>query len=729
MAANRSIFLFVAEGCTLWVPTHVPNENENQPVHMLNYASPRELSRSFRLFDEPIQLVDDPVAAARISGAMTPADVIKAVNEFRRACAEDHDLLMKKCYNSNKQVSSEVQLAPQASTGPAPQPLLTNTMGTTGSYGASPNTGVSTPTPLTNQALLLMILQQQQQQQQQHQAAMLSQPSPLHQPPPMSFNNPSLMGSVPPPMGTGVNMPMDNRGMVAPPVPMPYGTPYYMMNQPVCGAGLMPPPIQYGGSAYGKGGRGLGRGARGGRGGNAHWSLSPYARSEPDPLPPLANIPPDVYENYVRGGRELVCATMPGPRCTAWAREHTVPTNRRDTRYVHCRGGVVLILKAKASDIENSKPVELIDQQVCAHFVIHGYCSRNNCMHRHYTEQQLRELIASKITELRALTKSQRQNLSMALLEKERRSSVAAHDARGLRSGGHGENTGKNDEVLRDAGPSVRSPTSPPTPHLQSFSGHAVAAAGGSTHSGGGNNSKARISGKFLSGGVECESGDRGRGVSNSSPSPLEPEKQGRKPMHTVEIGVTDSNSDNGGDDNDLFTGSNRSSTASAMSEGGLDISVDNVTAGSKTAPDEISEASKAASPAESNIPPEVPSELPQVQVNGMEVPHNEEGESENKESCESGTKEEGEKSDPVPSTCAEVNKVQTKARRGRRVKDSEENTGEVAENAAEAEEAAPVGEGEEDTKKGKTKGSTAAAKRSRSTPSKPSATKKRERK
>ncbi|KEG13627.1 hypothetical protein DQ04_00891100 [Trypanosoma grayi] len=416
MASNGSIFLYITGGWTLWVPGHTPAPGENGPVHILNFVSPRELSRSFYLFDMPIQLVNDSRAAAMIPGGKTPEEVVAAVEELRRVCANDQSILIGRCYDPNK---------------PPPrhqQPQYSNASGVGGdafamSQTSSQNVAGANP----NQALFLQLLQQQQC------GAMSSQVSPLRQPPPMAFNHGAMMGGVT--AGAFVGNMMNGAGMMSAAPQLGFGSGnYFNPMMPIGrGAGLMPAPNAYGAAPSRRAAPPMMGGRGGGRGFPSHSPFQAPARDQPEPLPDLPPIPPEILEIYMNPQQKLMCSTMPGARITAWLREHEIPTETKNPRYVFCKGGIVLMLKTVGEEVANSKPVELFDQQLCAHFLIHNYCSRSNCLHRHHTEVQLRQLIAAKHVELRSMTKKERHRLSEEVLAKEREGRARADEERDQR--------------------------------------------------------------------------------------------------------------------------------------------------------------------------------------------------------------------------------------------------------------------------------------------------------
>lgn len=139
----------------------------------------------------------------------------------------------------------------------------------------------------------------------------------------------------------------------------------------------------------------------------------------PQPIDIPFPIPQEVTDLYFAPGSRIYCATMPASRTTVWLRDHKLnPQNAG--RYVHCKGGFSLMMKATTADVLDAKPVELIDRQLCTHFLAHGFCSRSGCLHAHHSEQQVRQLVAAKHVLLVETTKRERQQMVEDLIEKER---------------------------------------------------------------------------------------------------------------------------------------------------------------------------------------------------------------------------------------------------------------------------------------------------------------------
>lgn len=93
---------------------------------MLQFVTPNELSRSFYLFDYPIQVVDDARVAATSPSMKTPHEIMAAVNDFRRVCAEDHNFLLQQCYKPNRPP------APSTSSSTSSPPISSTTSTSTG---------------------------------------------------------------------------------------------------------------------------------------------------------------------------------------------------------------------------------------------------------------------------------------------------------------------------------------------------------------------------------------------------------------------------------------------------------------------------------------------------------------------------------------------------------------------------------------------------------------------
>nr|CCC94996.1 conserved hypothetical protein [Trypanosoma congolense IL3000] len=567
MANDSRIFLYITGGRTLWVPTHTAAADENGPVHILNSATPRELSRSFYLFDTPIHLVDDPAAAVLVPGAKTPEDVINAVNEFRQICAADNEFLIQRCYDSNRPLAPGPQGLPQVSQQHTHQGLqnqqqqaLPSNMNIINQHDAQRDPASAAAAALNRHALLLKLLQQQNPQQQQHQS-IFSGLSPLHQPPPITFSKQMPVSGAPTPMGLSAYVPMNNVAAMHQTRSMPYGG-NYMMNPGNCAAGLMPPPTQHRGHMRGTG---INRDGRGARNLHGHGQFVAPVRDRPEPLPPLPAIPPEVYDVYMNPEQRLICATMPGPRCTVWLRDHEVSSATKNSRYIFCRGGIVLMLKTRWPEIENSKPVELFDQQACAHFLLNGYCSRSNCLHKHHNESQLREIIAAKHVELKGMTKKERHQLSLSLMERDKESAIHNYEEDRPREGSTQEdlsNTGTVNE---------KNPRSFP---LKQVTSATLVDSDKLPGTGENINPKALNKGRASVATVRADVTD---GFHFKPPVPLRRNAQNstRKVLNTADIGVTDSNSDNEDDGNDFFSESSVHTSSRSSSAENVDPAVD----------------------------------------------------------------------------------------------------------------------------------------------------------
>ncbi|KAG8348439.1 hypothetical protein TRVL_00731 [Trypanosoma vivax] len=569
MSTNSTIFLYITGGRTLWVPSHTPAPGENQPVHILNFASPRELSRSFYLFEMPIQIVEDTRAAAMVPGGKTVKDIVTAVNEFRRVCAEDQEFLLKRCYDPARPPASGTHGAQQQQQQQPLQQPLTGTAGSAGQVRGQTSPATDANNSNINQVILLQLLQQQQQR-----VAMASQMAPLQQPPQMKFNCGPPLGPAAP-LGMGGNMMMGNHSVMPPPPPMGYGGNYFnpMLPPPGSGSGLMPPPAPYRRGAYGGPHAAmLGRGRSGKplRGAMGNVQFMAPMREQPEPLPPTPSIPRDILDMYMNPTQKLICATLPGPRCTVWLRNHPIPTDTRRQRCVFCKGGIVLMLKMQATDVVNSKPVELFDQQVCAHFLIHGYCSRNNCLHRHHNEQQLRELIAGKHIELKAMTKKERDHLSAQLVLKEKEGLARAAENRERRVKDRPDDTNKHEsdaaegeEREKTSANSAVSSETQGNDDTCSLDGVNPVSEGTVPEGQEGEPGTEEATGTKAS--SLCDTADRklmGRRGKQS---------QSRKVLNPADIGVTDTDSGDEEDPNDFFSNSSVSSASSAPSETGKD--------------------------------------------------------------------------------------------------------------------------------------------------------------
>ncbi|CCW61859.1 unnamed protein product [Phytomonas sp. EM1] len=454
MTSNQ-IFLHITGGRTVWVPAHKAAPHENKPVHILTSVTSMELARSFYIYDYPIQVVEDPRQAAVSPNCKTVQDVVVAVNEFRRACHADHDYLFQRRYDAKK---------PHAAM-PTPQPT-------------------SSPNPIGQTDLLAQLLQQRQQQ---HPP---SQPQPQPMIPSSLLNTGAsidpgaaslstslggVLGNIGGPSASGGNRYHnraqaanymgnygskngmgDNKSMmmmmgVGMPSAQPSSfNPTTMMLGGVAGGSaahgnysaannpgnmffpnnMLPPVMMMPQGSYGHPNSPNPASA------NSANRVGPYngeTRREPEPIEIKVKIPEEILRTYTNPSQTLVCATMPGPRMTVWLREHPVPENKKDLKYVFCKGGIVLMLKAQGAEVKDSKPVELFQKQICTHFLIHGYCSRTNCLHEHHSEEQLRRLIAARHVELKAMTKKERHQLIEKILEKEKDGLRAAEEEREAR--------------------------------------------------------------------------------------------------------------------------------------------------------------------------------------------------------------------------------------------------------------------------------------------------------
>jgi hypothetical protein len=489
---SGQIFLYSSGGRTLWVPRHTPTANETKPVCMLNFVTPLELSRSFYLFDYPVQVVESAQMAAMNPNAKTPNEVLAAVNDFRRLCAEDQTFLLQRCYNPQQSPQPQQQQQPQPQQhnyqGNYPQSMPSSSVGNTQSaYGgnSASSTTYEANKPaggtIDNAALLTQLLQQQRQQQQQQpqqpqRMSMMGNGSGSY--PDLTTGNNAYGGSYGDDSGNGGYY-NNGRGRGGRRAGM-YNTPFtpdmmqqqQPMNPMMMGGGYgggnagygMDPMMMYNnsgmpyqrgrngrrdGQMYGNygnpmmmmpqqpmmmmGGGPGGGGRRGAAGGGmsampGQARMAPGARHEPEPITIDVAVPEDIKNVYMNPAQQLVIATMPGPHMTVWLREHPIPTDTQDKKYVFGKNGVILMLKAAFEEVKDSKPVELFPKQICTHFFIYGYCSRANCFHEHHSEQQLRELIAARHVQLKAMTKAQRHEL-IAEIEEKDKAGVAAAEA------------------------------------------------------------------------------------------------------------------------------------------------------------------------------------------------------------------------------------------------------------------------------------------------------------
>eukprot|EP00796_Vickermania_ingenoplastis_P004285 gene4285-3101_t len=448
---TRQIFLHCRGGRTLWVPSHNALPHETEPVMMLQRIQPSELSRSFYLFDQEIQLVPPSTD--------TPEDVQQAVSRFRAMCKENERFLLAQCYDPKRDIPPR----------PSQPPVM-----------SGPNTLSTPPGEMGINNMLMQFIQQQQQQQQQ--PVLPLQPSP--QPPVMPTAQQIMYGqdgmnsnfapATPPPV---LQSPYNSLSQAPPTNFMGGGQgqyPGFPIPGSSAGGGIpyFPPPMQpsYTGGFQGGGammiapgnqgmaqqpfqnyapyapdmfGAGMGEGSRGRRNNRNHEMgryggqqlgsgrerqnfMAPGSCQEPEPIDQLrqgVEVPKDVLSTYRNPAQKLVCATMPGARMTVWLRDHEIPTEplypTKAPKYVFCKGGIILMMKAHGSEVEKSKPVELFPKQICMHFLVHGHCSRRMCIHKHHSEEQLRELIAIRHVQQKAMSKKQRHDLIAGILKLE----------------------------------------------------------------------------------------------------------------------------------------------------------------------------------------------------------------------------------------------------------------------------------------------------------------------
>ncbi|KAI5688680.1 hypothetical protein MNV84_01746 [Leishmania braziliensis] len=474
---SGQIFLYISNGRTLWVPRHTPSPTETKPVCMLTYVTPMELSRSFYLFDYAVQVVENAQMAAMNPNAKTPNEVLAAVNDFRRVCAEDQNFLLQRCYNSPaQQQQQQPQQQPQQqqqqqqqvnaypspySSSPSQQQLMMSPAITSGYSGG--NNSAGTTGGMDSAALLTQLLQQQRQQ-----SRMISGDNTNTQGyqgndtgGAFGYNNDSRnyyggdrgrgdrrMQSSPygSNMGYSQNMVMMQGGMPRQqqqPMMMGYNhmNPYGMNPMMMYGGGpgQMYPNVRGGAmrrSNYGDAMMMMQQqpGMYGNRRGMGNHSQSQQqsrmgamVRNEPEPINiDGVTVPEEIKAVYMNPAQQLVIATMPGPHMTVWLREHPYPTDLQDKKFVFGKKGICLMLKASFEEVKESKPVELFPKQICTHFFIYGYCSRTNCFHEHHTEDQLRELIAARHVQLKAMTKVQRHQLIDEIEQKEKEGLAAA---------------------------------------------------------------------------------------------------------------------------------------------------------------------------------------------------------------------------------------------------------------------------------------------------------------
>ncbi|CAJ1987179.1 protein of unknown function - conserved [Leishmania donovani] len=477
---SGQIFLYISNGRTLWVPRHTASPTETKPVCMLNYVTPMELSRSFYLFDYAVQVVENAQMAAMNPNAKTPNEVLAAVNDFRRVCAEDQNFLLQRCYNSPAQQQQQQQQQPQQqqpqqqqpqqvnayptpySSSPSQQQQLMMSSATTSGYGGGSN-NAGAAGGMDSAALLTQLLQQQRQQ-----SRMISGGNTSNQGyqdngagGAYGYNNDgrnyyggdrgrgdrrmhgNAYGNS---MGYSQNMMMMQGGMPRPQQPMMMGynsmNPYGMDQMMMYGGG----PGQMYPNARGGSGRRSNNygdpmmmmaqqpgmyGSRRGMGSHSQSQqqsrMGATVRNEPEPINlDGVTVPEEIKTVYMNPAQQLVIATMPGPHMTVWLREHPFPTDLQDKKFVFGKKGICLMLKASFEEVKGSKPVELFPKQICTHFFIYGYCSRPNCFHEHHNEDQLRELIAARHVQLKAMTKAQRHQLIDEIEKKEKEGLAAA---------------------------------------------------------------------------------------------------------------------------------------------------------------------------------------------------------------------------------------------------------------------------------------------------------------
>ncbi|KAG5505283.1 hypothetical protein JIQ42_07490 [Leishmania sp. Namibia] len=472
---SGQIFLYISNGRTLWVPRHTASPTETKPVCMLNYVTPMELSRSFYLFDYAVQVVENAQMAAMNPNAKTPNEVLAAVNDFRRVCAEDQNFLLQRCYNSPaqqqqqqpQQQQQQQQQQPQVNAYPSPyssnnpqQQLMMSSATTSGYSGGNSNTGAAGG--MDSAALLTQLLQQQRQQSRviggntNSQGYQDSNTGGTY-----GYNSNEGRGYYGSDRGRGdrrmhghaygsnmgypQNMMMMQGGMPQQHQPMMMGynnmSPYGMDQMMMYGGGPGPMyPNARGGSgrrnnSYGDPMMMMQQhpgmyGNRRGMGNNSQSQQSRMGatvRNEPEPINlDGVTVPEEIKTVYMNPAQQLVIATMPGPHMTVWLREHPFPTDLQDKKFVFGKKGICLMLKASFEEVKGSKPVELFPKQICTHFFIYGYCSRPNCFHEHHNEDQLRELIAVRHVQLKAMTKTQRHQLIDEIEQKEKEGLAAA---------------------------------------------------------------------------------------------------------------------------------------------------------------------------------------------------------------------------------------------------------------------------------------------------------------
>lgn len=417
------VFLHICQGRTLWVPAHSAATGETRPVHLLNAVPPQELMRSFYLFDYPVQLFESPqMAALHFPYGKTTEDVINAVNEFRRVCAQDTSFVTKQCYNPNRP--------------PPPQ------NSTPAFFPANPPVQTENANPLTQ------YLQVQKQQIPMMSSALLN----------TSFSGGTTSNVTPYSQGyynaSQNSTTIAPNAFVTPTVANTAGVPQrfvhssqgVLTNYPTPQANMYSEDHNVNNYSMDK------NFTPGPRAGHVNYPSMPLpnsrfpakagshfageVRRDPEPINvDLNSIPSKILASYMNPNQKLVCASMPGARLTVWLRDYPIPERPPQDPapkegLVFCRKGIVLLPKATAADVGKSKPVELFAKQICMHFVLYGYCSRAQCFHEHHTEEQLRQLIAMRHTELMQLSKKERHALIDDILSRDKEGAARAEEER-----------------------------------------------------------------------------------------------------------------------------------------------------------------------------------------------------------------------------------------------------------------------------------------------------------
>lgn len=379
------VFLCVADGRTLWVPTHKAAPHETGNVVILPQANSTELVRSFYLFDHPVQVVEDPRFVTS-PATKTPADVSRAVAQFRERCARDEPFMMSSRYNPNSQ-----RPAPQA----AQPPQHIQSFQQPQQYNMPPAAAAMLPPP-------------SMQQQQPTSYPMMNQ----------SFLQPPAFNGAP--MHHQHHQQHQYHHQQQQPM-----NPYGGYNQQQMGRGGYQQGAPYGGHQQHHHHHQQRFGGPGGMQQQQQQQGGPQARfqdivfNKPQPIELPVEVPKEVRDLYQAAGSRIYLATLPAARITVWLRSHTMtPSNYQ--RYVHCKGGVSLMMKTSAVDVLESKPVELFDRQLCTHFLAHNYCSRKGCLHVHHSEAQLREMVAVKHVLLQDTSKREREQMADDIVAKDR---------------------------------------------------------------------------------------------------------------------------------------------------------------------------------------------------------------------------------------------------------------------------------------------------------------------